>query len=82
MVSTAGVGSEWSAITSQSVRPMEVTAYVLRREEIELTKSVRGPPGRGELSAKSRMLRAPARRGSNDGSATLKSTRQAEQSPS
>ena len=51
---------------------------VRRMDEMELTKSVRGPPGIVELSAKSRRLRAPAMSGSKDGRATLKSTRHAE----
>ena len=50
---------------------------LLRREDIELTKSVRGPPGWEELRARSRRLRAPAMSGSNEGRETLKSTRHA-----
>lgn len=50
---------------------------VLRMVEIELTKAARGPSGTEEVSARSIRLRAPAMSGSNDGSATLKSTRHA-----
>ena len=50
---------------------------LLRMEEIELTKSARGPPGCEELSARSSRFRAPEMSGSNDKSVTLKSTRHA-----
>ena len=50
---------------------------LLRMEEMELTKSARGPPGCEELSARSSRFRAPETSGSNDESVTLKSTLQA-----
>ena len=51
--------------------------YILRSALTELRNRIWGPPGCGEVRAKLRMWRVLAMRGSKDGRATLKSTRQA-----
>ena len=50
---------------------------ILKRALMELTKAILGPPGTEDARERSRRLRAPVMRGSNDVRETLKSTRHA-----